>query len=568
MKNNHKNKLNILKKLAFSAFIVLGFAFMQIPNANAAQLMVTTNPAYDVASASATLSGYIDLGSLYSADTWFEYSTNPNFLSGNTMRWSVISSSTVTADLSYLNQNTLYYFRACAISFGQGSKVCGSVKSFSTGTFQQTQTSTIQAPSVTTRLAYDLSQNSARLDGSWVSNDTSATTWFEYATNQTTVSNGAGISTNQVNQNGSSGSMNEMVYNLQPNTTYYFRAVIRNTQTTSYGSILSFNTNQNTVTVQNIPSVNTNQATGIASNTAILNGYVNSVNSSNVWFQYGLNSNALSFGTSLKPMNGSAYANEMISNLVPGTTYYFRVCALNSAGQNCGTIFSFITQSQAYVNPNPVVLTQTTPTVVYVETPSVPAASSNPEPVSNNTATSSSKYISVKVENRSENVSAGDNIEYVVTYKNISSKKITDAVLRITMPKDVSFDKTSDGSYSDSDNAVTLKIDKLDAGETGKLTISGSVARGVKDGDVLTMTTVIVYPNPTSNIKENVMAYSLNKIVAKSGTSLTAASIFGDGSFLPTTLVGWLVLIAGIFALIYFGRKFYAQSQAPEPAKK
>ncbi len=110
------------------------------------------------------------------------------------------------------------------------------------------------SPSVETRPATSVQTNSAYLNGRILSNGGS--TILERRFDWGTSSNGSGWTnwTNQVSASGDSFSFH--LTNLQPGTTYYFRAWARNSAGWSQGYILSFRTNSvsHTVRTPNAPS--------------------------------------------------------------------------------------------------------------------------------------------------------------------------------------------------------------------------------------------------------------------------------------------------------------------------
>ena len=201
------------------------------------------------------------------------------------------------------------------------------------------------APYVSTNSASSISQNNATVQGSVNPNNSNTNAWFEYGTTQS-FGNTAG------NQTVGSGTSNisGYLYNLNPNTTYYYRAVAQNSYGTTYGSIMSFTTQSsgyNGVT-GSAPYVSTNSASSISQNNATVQGSVNPNNSNtNAWFEYGTTQ---SFGSTIgyQTVGANNYATNVsgyLSNLSPNTTYYYRVVAQNSYGTTYGSAMSFTTQS-------------------------------------------------------------------------------------------------------------------------------------------------------------------------------------------------------------------------------
>src|SRR5206468_1838524 len=76
--------------------------------------------------------------------------------------------------------------------------------------------------------------------------------------------------------------------NLQPHTTYYFRAAARYAGgSVVYGAGRSFTTSS-TISTSTSPSIATNEATSVTSNAALLNGIINPAGSTaTAWFEWG-----------------------------------------------------------------------------------------------------------------------------------------------------------------------------------------------------------------------------------------------------------------------------------------
>jgi uncharacterized protein (TIGR03437 family) len=97
-----------------------------------------------------------------------------------------------------------------------------------------------------------------------------------------------------------------------------------------------------------LAAVTTAAASSITATNATLNGQVNPNGSTtNVWFEWGTSNTLASFVSTATQATGTGNTSQMVSanlsNLIPGTTYYYRLASSNSAGIAKGPILSFTT---------------------------------------------------------------------------------------------------------------------------------------------------------------------------------------------------------------------------------
>ena len=95
------------------------------------------------------------------------------------------------------------------------------------------------------------------------------------------------------------------------------------------------------------PTVVTQAATLITSTTATLNGTVNAnIQSTTVTFQYGLTT---AYGSTVPGVPATVTGNTVtpvtasLTGLLPGNTYHYKVCGVNSIGSTCGLDMTFTT---------------------------------------------------------------------------------------------------------------------------------------------------------------------------------------------------------------------------------
>jgi len=135
------------------------------------------------------------------------------------------------------------------------------------------------------------------------------------------------------------GSFTSSITGLNGATVYYVRAYATNNAGTGYGMAMSF------TTLGNTPSVTTQPAINITSTSVTLIGVVNAnLFISNVIFEYGT---SISYGSSAiaiqSPLTGNSSVNVSadITGLLPGTTYHYRVKAINAVGTTVGNDLTF-----------------------------------------------------------------------------------------------------------------------------------------------------------------------------------------------------------------------------------
>ena len=152
---------------------------------------------------------------------------------------------------------------------------------------------------------------------------------------------------------------------LAPDTTYYYEVVAANDGGTTERHDPQLHHGPEP---EPRPVATTQAATAVSSTAATLNATVNPEGAStNVWFQYGTDPNAVrrhddlrhSFHRRRDYAGPSRRAGGL---LAPGTTYYYRVVASNAGGVADGAILSFTTAPTSTPTPTPTPTSTPTPT--------------------------------------------------------------------------------------------------------------------------------------------------------------------------------------------------------------
>jgi phosphodiesterase/alkaline phosphatase D-like protein len=287
----------------------------------------TTNAATFIVSDGAQLNGTVNANNS-DATVSFEYGTTTAYGTTVAADQSPVMgavNTAVSSSLTGLSNNTTYHYRVVAVN-GIGTTY-GADMNFKTG----------NAPAATTLAATNVGASSATLNGLVNANNFSTTVTFEYGT---TTSYGSSISATPNFVSGSDDtSVTAALTGLTGNTTYHFRVKAQGFGTTN-GADMTFTTGIG-------PNATTNAATAVGTTTAILNGTVNANNlSTTVTFQYGLtNSYGKVVTADQSPVSGSSNTAVSVSltDLVPSTTYHFRVVATNTNDIVEGSDMTFTT---------------------------------------------------------------------------------------------------------------------------------------------------------------------------------------------------------------------------------
>lgn len=541
---NTKIKLFGAVSIAFATFFV-GASFASAQTATVASC------------SSATLNATLTDTGGASTSVWFEWGTNFSNVDSSfgtkTASQVFNAPQSFTQTVSGLNQNTTYYYRAVFSNMygdSQGGTLSFTTPSCAVQTNYNNNTPVYTQPYVTTNSASSISQNSAVVNGYVTSSGTNISAWFEWGTSYS-----LGNTTSALNYGTGATSFSNSLYNLNTNTTYYYRAVAQGQSGVVYGNILSFTTTGQTynynynynVPVGSAPTVTTLLATEQTGATAKLNGLVVESNnqSSNAWFEWGATS---SLGNKTSTINVGNLPvvkhSDFITGLVSGQTYYYRIVAQNSYGTSYGGVSSFVSE---------------TATATVVVTPTVRVATPvvlKPTTTVVTRGSSAQSLVSLSIEGGAEMIGIGEKRTYRVHWKNDSTQTLKDVVLRVTFPHSITVDSATKGTFSPVDNSVILDLGSLAPGETGDTFIFATTDRILKSGEVLVVTANMVYTE-TNGVQGDAVAYVIHHV--ETAQSAIGASVFGAGEFVPTTLFEWILLMILILILVLLGNHLYGR---------
>ncbi|MEE4116788.1 MAG: hypothetical protein V2I37_11500 [Marinilabiliaceae bacterium] len=244
------------------------------------------------------------------------WSKSPNPTIANNTTNDGSGAGAFTSSITGLDPGTKYYVRAYATSSAGTSY--GNEDDFTTSAV---------LPELSTLDINSITFNSAKSGGNITSNggaDITARGVCWNTSPQPTIAN------SKTSEGTGAGSFESTISGLEPGTPYYVRAYATNSVGTAYGNELDFLTNDSP------PTAVATAATSVSNISATLNGSVNAFgNSTAVEFEYGLStlygsvvtaSPATVSGSSATPVTA------VLSGLSAGTTYHFRIKAVNSGG--------------------------------------------------------------------------------------------------------------------------------------------------------------------------------------------------------------------------------------------
>ena len=294
----------------------------------------------------------------------------------------------------------------------------------------------------------------------------------------------------------------------------------------------------NTADTSSAPQAITTIANVLNGTQARLNGMAvphTTTSTTSAWFEWGIGGSYGNRTTSqVVPLGSSSYPySDLVSGLVPGVTYTYRAVVQNTYGTAYGAPVTFRTTTPSPQQPT--VRSQTVRNVVVAQ--------------------SAASLLELRVESNYDRMCVNGQIDYTITYRNISSQTLEKSVLQFITPQEITYLNASRGQYDVINRTMTISLGNIAPGEQGIITVHARVNDAAISGNLTVATASVVYTNTKTQAQEDATAYALIT-VSDDCPNVLGASVFGFGSFLPNTLLGWLLLILVILALIVLARQF------------
>ena len=162
----------------------------------------------------------------------------------------------------------------------------------------------------------------------------------------------------------------------------------------------------------------------------------------------------------------------------------------------------------------------------------------------------------------------GDEINYTVNYQNIGTGSITSLNLRVDLPYEVNYILSNPNNPTISGNTLIFNLGTLKANGQGTVTIRVRVRENIPAGTNLNFPATLSYVDPggqPQSVMANVSAQvwsepPITQLVNpndKETVQLGALAFLFGNSFVPSTLIGWLLIILLITLVVLAVRKAY-----------
>ncbi|MBK7629085.1 MAG: fibrobacter succinogenes major paralogous domain-containing protein [Bacteroidales bacterium] len=305
--------------------------FNGIFSKNGSLATILTTPATSVTDTSAEAGGNLtDNGSTYIIVRGICWSTDQNPDTSDFKIETGKEPGEFTCSITGLSKGTVYYMRAY-VSNNIGTAY-GNQETFTT----------LNIPTITTASISNITDTTAISGGNITAdggvNITARGVCWSTKQNPTIA--------DTISKDGSGkGIFTSSLKRLVPNTTYFVRAYATNIVGTAYGNELVFATTSATT---GLPVISTTEITDVTQTTAISGGNITSAGVSNVTARgvcWGISPSPTISNSIASGGLGNGSFSSAITGLNPGTLYYVRAYATNTAGTAYGNELSFTTLS-------------------------------------------------------------------------------------------------------------------------------------------------------------------------------------------------------------------------------
>ena len=175
----------------------------------------------------------------------------------------------------------------------------------------------------------------------------------------------------------------------------------------------------------------------------------------------------------------------------------------------------------------------------------------------------SANYILSKVEitmETNDRVSRGEEMFFEGNVKNISSSTLSDVLVRVPVEDGFEFvDANNGGKYSISDNSIIFEMNNLDKLESEEFSFTLVANKDL--GRNATVEAKVIYTGP-NNEQGDAKAFVVLEGKGIRMSDQAALALYGGNSFLPDSILDWVILIL----IIYFGILIWKRIKDEQPA--
>ncbi len=148
-------------------------------------------------------------------------------------------------------------------------------------------------------------------------------------------------------------------------------------------------------------------------------------------------------------------------------------------------------------------------------------------------------------------VNTGDSVTLKVRYENNSTKDFPKSTIEIFLPPEFTFNSSSKGIFDRIDNILTITLQDFPAGAFGTATVD--ITASGKHGDLDQVVSQARLTAGTNVLK----VADVDEYVVKKSTSLLGASASSTTGFLPSTIIGWILLLVVLALVVVIGRRYF-----------
>ena len=458
---------------------------------------------------------------------WFEYGTWSGNLHLQSPRWTInafVGNTAVSAFQHNLSPNTTYYYRL--VAHNSHGIARSSILSFTThSNFRREHRN---PPFIRTISATGISSNSAILNAEVTTNNADTDVWFEYGYTGQALNYSSIVST--IRASDFSRAIAIDVRGLRANTRYTFRAFARNTHGTVRGETISFATHGAIIIAhRDAPQVTTVGASNIGPNAVILQSRIDpGTRSATMWFEYGTSAFDLrwrSTSVTVPAHIGLRDYSITLSGLSANTLYFYRAVAQNIHGTDVGEV-KFFTTTGARRAP------------VARDPAPKPRVEICPVAINNETNVFLDSSVSA-LEAR-----AGETIYYVLTYRNASRDRITNASIRVFLPFESEYIDSSIRPSARTGNNLIFDIGDIENGHQGAITIKVRLREDALVGGSLMFNSTLEFTDARNQFQ------TVNSHITVTVTEPHAGFLASLNALARSISGSWLFLLLFIIMLI------------------